>query len=262
MKPHLGDSIFEVTPEALLVIDESARILRVNPAAVRLLHTSADRLEGHPVSNVLATVSHCERWVTISRRGDGLPTPVEVARGDADGFAVLSLRDLGERRQRSARIEFLSSHDALTGLANRASFDEALAWLDLHGPWPVGVLMLDVDGLKETNDQHGHVAGDELLRRTAAVLRQTFRDSDLLARIGGDEFAVLAPSPDGAAIEALAQRLTDCCENHNLQHTLPLWFSVGTAIATQGTPLRDALQMADARMYSMKQRHHAALRRQ
>ncbi|MDD5369776.1 MAG: diguanylate cyclase, partial [Anaerolineaceae bacterium] len=100
-------------------------------------------------------------------------------------------RDITDRKKVEDELRYLSTHDRLTGIYNRGYFEEELARLDHGRQFPVSVLMADVDGLKETNDTHGHQAGDELLRQTAEVLKSAFRAQDVVARIGGDEFGIL-----------------------------------------------------------------------
>ena len=120
--------------------------------------------------------------------------------------------------------------------------------------YPISVLMVDVDGLKDTNDRRGHAGGDSLLRRTAAVLRAAFRAEDVVARVGGDEFAVLLPSVDaGAAAEAVG-RLKAALTAHNRDRDgVPLSLSMGVATAQKGSGLAAALTTADALMYRDKE---------
>lgn len=172
-------------------------------------------------------------------------------------FTIAVLRDLSDRRKLEEHLLFLSTHDALTGLANRSAFDEALTRLDERGPHPVAVVMVDLDGLKRVNDECGHAAGDALLRRVATVLKSAFRATDLVARIGGDEFAVLAAGREAAAIQSLASRVQAAVDAHNAGFEgEPLRISIGIAVADTGVPVASALQDADARMYTMKRAHH------
>jgi diguanylate cyclase (GGDEF)-like protein len=114
--------------------------------------------------------------------------------------------------------------------------------------------MVDVDGLKATNDRQGHAAGDSLLRRTAQVLMQVFRVEDVVARIGGDEFAVLIPEADAAAAAQAVDRIRSVLSIHN-RNTQgdPLGLSVGAATGEKGCSLAEILKEADSRMYREKQ---------
>ena len=194
-------------------------------------------------------------------RRDGTEVPVEITLaqvrlGDTC-LTIAVLRDLSDRRKLEEHLLFLSTHDTLTGLANRSAFDEALTRLDERGPHPIAVVMVDLDGLKRVNDECGHAAGDALLRRVATVLKSTFRSTDLVARIGGDEFAVLAPGRDASASQLLGARVQKAVDAHNAGYAGdPLSISVGIAVANTGVPVSNALQDADARMYAMKRSHY------
>lgn len=109
-----------------------------------------------------------------------------------------------------------------------------------------------VDDLKHTNDTHGHAAGDELLVATADVLRSIVRDPDVVARIGGDEFAILLVDADPAAAAAIRQRIGDACERWCGPNGLTLRVSVGWAAPGRDESLREAFERADTAMYAAK----------
>jgi diguanylate cyclase (GGDEF)-like protein len=115
------------------------------------------------------------------------------------------------------RIEIMSRTDALTGLANRREFDERLEieWLRSERTGsPLGLILLDIDRFKEYNDAGGHPAGDECLRRVSAALRSAVhRPSDLVARFGGEEFAVLLPEGDSQGVQAVAEHIRQTVES-------------------------------------------------
>ncbi|MCW5620229.1 MAG: diguanylate cyclase [Burkholderiales bacterium] len=129
--------------------------------------------------------------------------------GRPDGY-VVSVRNIGHRKQLEARLKHLAEVDDLTGLPNRASF---FACLDLaiqrarQGGEKFALLYMDLDGFKQVNDTLGHAVGDTVLRETAVRLQASLRDSDRVFRLGGDEFTVLSDGLDGAGAIGLAQRL-------------------------------------------------------
>lgn len=277
---QVAKALLEAAPDAVVVADARGRIVLINAQAERLLGYRREELKGQPVERLVpddARAAH-SRWreaysgaPTRRRMGghslevravrrDGGEVPVEITlapvRIEDGDFTIAVLRDVSERRRLEEHLRFLSTHDALTGLSNRSAFDECLKRLDARGPRPVGVLMVDLDGLKRVNDAWGHAAGDALLRRMAQVLRATFRSTDVVARIGGDEFAVLAAGRDAAAVATLAARLEEAVAQHNHGFDgVPLTLSIGVAIADTGVPVALALQAADARMYTMKRAH-------
>ena len=166
------------------------------------------------------------------------------------------LRSLAEEQGRNAR------RDALTGLGNRLTWDEALeraqARIDSGGC--VTVVTLDVDGLKHVNDNFGHPAGDELLRRCADIVREHGRENDVMVRLGGDEFALLLPI--GAALaarrtESLRASLSGVTSREDIVAA-----SLGTATATPGTSIADAVREADADMYTAKRARRASRQRE
>lgn len=106
-------------------------------------------------------------------------------------YRVWSFIDCTEQQRRERELVYLSLHDTLTGMHNRAFFDMRLHQLRAQGPFPISMVMIDVDGLKQVNDGQGHSAGDDLLRHAAHILDQARRVDDVVARLGGDEFGLL-----------------------------------------------------------------------
>jgi diguanylate cyclase (GGDEF)-like protein len=151
------------------------------------------------------------------------------------------------------RLRFLSTHDLLTGLYNRSFFEAALERLQQGRQFPVNIMVVDVNEMKTTNDTFGHAAGNELLQRTAQVLRPAFCKEDIIARIGGDEFVVLFTGPldEGEAV----RRVRECLEEHNLWSEGPrLSLAIGVASGTRTQQLVDVLKKADQQMYREKVR--------
>lgn len=170
---------------------------------------------------------------------------------------IAVVQDITDRKLAELKLQFLSLHDSLTGLNNRAFFEESMEHLAHGRLFPISVLMADVDGLKETNDTLGHDAGDKLLKRAANALRATFRVEDVIARIGGDEFAVLLPDTSAQEMAAALPRLQSFIDELNVNCDSPvLHLSYGTSTAEQGESLIEALKKADANMYIQKQKRN------
>ncbi len=171
----------------------------------------------------------------------------------------VSLTDITARKRAESYLEFLGKHDALTKLRNRSFFDDELNRLERKQVQPVALLVIDLNGLKQVNDERGHRAGDALLRRTGEVLAKATPAPATAARIGGDEFAVLIPSGDEHAAEAFLDTLHELVELNNQFHSGdPLRFSVGVAVSQPGERLETALHRADDQMYLQKKAFHAS----
>jgi diguanylate cyclase (GGDEF)-like protein/PAS domain S-box-containing protein len=162
-------------------------------------------------------------------------------------------QDISKRKQAETKLEYLSTHDSLTGLYNRTLFDEEMRRIEQGRRYPISLVMVDLDDLKKVNDLNGHLAGDHLLQRTAHVLKESFRGDDIIARIGGDEFAALLVNTDEkAALEALERVRSNIQKNNKAEKEVVLRISLGTCTAEKGMELKKALQQADKNMYQEK----------
>jgi diguanylate cyclase (GGDEF)-like protein len=173
-------------------------------------------------------------------------------------LVLVALTDITARKKAEAYLEFLGRHDALTKLYNRSYYVEELNRLERKGPRPVTVIVADLNGLKATNDQVGHAAGDALLRRAGEVLNEVFERPHTAARIGGDEFAMLLPAVDqrdGAALMETLQQLVEV--NNQFYPGKPLSLSMGMATSEPGERLEEVVKRADLRMFEAKRAHYS-----
>ncbi len=167
-----------------------------------------------------------------------------------------------ERKRYEEKLNFLGTHDVMSGLFNRAFFDAELVRLAGSRRYPVSIVVADVDGLKGVNDQFGHTAGDRLIQQAARALRDAVRPEDVVARIGGDEFAILLPDTDADAASEAVARVRKCRQAINRENSdFTLEISIGAATAATNDQLRETLLLADARMYEDKSRRKGRLSR-
>jgi diguanylate cyclase (GGDEF)-like protein len=173
---------------------------------------------------------------------------------------VHSLReDLGRARRRIRYLEQLADRDPLAPVLNRRAFVRELtrmiAFAERYGV-PGSVVYLDIDGMKRINDSHGHGAGDAVLKHVAKVLLSDVRASDIVGRLGGDEFGIILAQADGRAAAAKAAVLAKAVEREPISWqdvTLKLGVSYGTYTFAGGEGVDEALSAADRAMYAHKQ---------
>lgn len=264
--PVAHSLLIESLPDGIMVLDTMGRIVEINPAACNMTGLSVSVI-GRSSAEVL---SHWHDLLPALRDGQevhfemkmpgSLVREVEVRSmplADSGGSLIM-LREITERRQMEEKLKQMSIRDALTGLYNRAYFEDELSRLERgRNHEPVSLIMMDVDGLKTVNDLEGHAAGDELLRRTARVLLAAFRAEDIITRVGGDEFVVFLPNTSAEAAQKAVERVRIALKEQSAQAGPPLQLSIGFSTAGDTKSARLALREADQAMYAEKKKHHA-----
>ncbi|GLS45461.1 diguanylate cyclase [Methylobacterium brachythecii] len=252
-----------------LVVCAGDTIVSGNEAFARLVGVGVDGLPGALLSQFLpsgttqlALNAPADHPVETSlRRADGDEIPVELivrtVQYASRAHHAVAVRDLSARRRAERQIQFLAHHDALTGLANRASFGKRLEQeirTATAEDRKLAALCLDLDRFKEVNDLFGHSAGDAMLVEVARLVTGVLDDTHMMARLGGDEFAVLAPCDSASAAGRLAEQILDAMRARNADATGPLIASsIGIAIFPDDSPDPHLLMShADTALYRAK----------
>ncbi len=289
--PRAGafEEVFERAPIGTALLDREWRWLLVNRALCEITGYTSEELLGRPFDALvgsLAPEEDARRRVQLeageipvlqserpylNAAGETLSAIVSMSlvRDDAGGALhyIAQLQDISERKQLEERLRHLADHDPLTGLRNRRLFDDDLELQVARSrryEEVAGLVLLDLDSFKQINDGHGHHAGDETLKAVARALRRRLRGTDLLARIGGDEFGVLLPhlDRDGLAIVADGlDRVVRACAVEVEGGVLHPSASVGTALidARSASP-EEVFAGADRSMYEGKREARRTLR--
>lgn len=172
-------------------------------------------------------------------------------------WVLVSIQDITARKKAEDYLRYLGTHDAMTGLFNRAYFEETIIKLEQQRREPISIAILDLNYLKRANDMLGHQAGDKLIRRTAEVLNAAFDSEHVVARIGGDEFAAILPDVDEATAAEITKQIQALVAMNNKYYRDPeLSISVGVSTSVPGISLEKVIGMADDAMYRHKHENH------
>ena len=186
-------------------------------------------------------------------------SPVNGKHGRINGYIGIQ-RDISEKKEREKEVEYLSYHDHLTGFYNRRYMDDAFQRFDHKENYPIAILTVDVNGLKLTNDAYGHDVGDQLLKAVGSVLKKACRETDIISRIGGDEFVVLLPQTTEEQVEIINKRIKSLAEQINLDSVI-VSLAMGFAVKNgEEQSLWEVLKIADNRMYKNKVKHGKVMR--
>lgn len=216
------------------------------PRFMRALERSMHWQETLNIRFQLRLKDRMVRWIAL--RAQPYPSP--------DGTLWHGMMmDVSEQVSEEARLRRLSDTDDLTGLANRrrlmARLEEAVSLCNRHAT-PLSLMILDIDHFKAINDTYGHLKGDEVLRELARLCRDSLREEDLIARLGGEEFALLLPLTSQHRALTLAERLCHIIKQHDFGLADPITVSIGVAEHRIGTDHNHLIERADRQLYAAK----------
>lgn len=270
-------AIFETTGTATMIIEEDGTISLANREFEKLSGYSREELVGKKTWMDFAGPADLPKMMDyhrlrridpgkapysyefqfIDRHGRVKNVIISVSMIPGTKKSVASLLDITNRKNIEEELKFMSLHDPLTGLYNRYYFEQEMRRLRDENPSTVGIIICDVDGLKLINDTLGHDAGDSLLKAAARVLKNSVGQNDVVARIGGDEFAILLCHCSVDDIEKSIQRINEAVAKYNASNPeIPLNISTGFAFdAGDVKDLSDLYKEADNNMYREKLHH-------
>jgi diguanylate cyclase (GGDEF)-like protein/PAS domain S-box-containing protein len=255
-----------------LIVCDGPTIVTVNDSFVALVGIPAEKLIGahlnqfFPDEGTRLKLLECANTPIESDllKADGLRSPVELILHPVDfagkSHLAVAVRDLSARKSAEQHIRFLAHHDSLTGIANRSTFNKRLDHeieLALATGRKIAVLCLDLDRFKEVNDLFGHAAGDKMLQSVATLIAGTLDDGQMVARLSGDEFAVLMPGLSNPAVAGrLAETILEVLQTGGSATEEPdtmISTSVGIAVCPDDATDRQALLThADTALYRAK----------
>lgn len=265
--------------DGFISTDRQGRVVLMNQIAEFLTGWSQEEAQGRPLEEVFHIVNElngerCENpiqqvlntgeivelddnIILISRDGSGRPiedsaAPIRDEQGEINGV-VLVFRDFTARKEKLARIEYLSYHDPTTGLYNRRYLEEVVKKQQAFcQEMPFSIIMADVNGLKLTNDVFGHLAGDVVLKRVAKLIENECPANGIVTRIGGDEFLILLPRTGPEVAESLVNRIEKSIAGKKVGY-INLSVSLGWASKTEEDQnFEEIYRMAEDKMYRHK----------
>jgi len=272
-KSHF-QSIFENTKDAMAFFDTEERVFNINSQFTSMFGFELSEVRGLNINLAVdpekKDPEHGYRRIlrgenmemeAVCRTKQARPIhvllkggPVQVDGQIVGGYAIYS--DISDRKHVEERLKYLSLHDQLTGIYNRAYFENELLRLAKSREHPITIICFDVDGLKMVNDTLGHEHGDRLLKLSAKLLQDSLRESDVLARTGGDEFVALlrrTSRQDGLKIVERIRARIKAYNQKGKPDQIPLSISVGFACGEdEADDLAEVFREADDLMYRDK----------
>lgn len=225
------EALFRNAQDAIVMFDQDHQILEINDAFENLFGYSINEISGQKLDEVLSDEIHRSeaeiltekvfggeliRFESVRYGKNRVPHQVSIQGVPMThqgvmigGYGVYT--DISERKRREANLAYISTHDDLTTLYNRAYFEKKISDFKKAEYLPLGIIMMDVNGLKLINDAFGHRAGDHLLTEIAVRIKDICKHGEVIARMGGDEFSVLVTNSTHEILENLTDEILTCC---------------------------------------------------
>ena len=269
------ENILKTTQDGFALIDMYGNFLEVNQAYLDMIGYSKEEILDMNIAEIDVNynedeikdiikeiqINDCKLFESKHRNKNKYNIDVEISatfNNYRESFLIIFIRDITDRKEEEAIIKYLSYHDGMTNLYNRTYFDKEMERFNHSRQVPISIITGDLDNLKAVNDNYGHKKGDKYIKKAADILNEATRHEDIVARFGGDEFAILLPNTNQKQVENICNRIREKIKkiNKEFKFDIPLNISLGyKTINDQNTNIFDALNDSDKRMYVNKEKN-------
>ena len=265
--------LFDESTEAIALLDNDNIILKINKKFEKIFNYKNDKVKGIDIDSLIVPKDKKEEGkkyteqvinnkdikkesVRKNKNGEKIfvsihAFPIKLDEGQIGIYAIYN--DITQRKKEEKKIKYLSFHDQMTGIYNRRFFESEMERLDKSRKLPISIIMSDINGLKKVNDQYGHAKGDQYIKTVANEIKSAVRQGDILARVGGDEFAILLPYTNEDEVQRIEKRIQTNVNKLDKKLHYPVGISTGYAVKkNKDEELSDIFKKADYEMYKMK----------
>jgi len=271
---NVYNSLLNTFSNAIIIVDSDSKIIFWNDGANKLFHYTSKEIIGKSIDTIIPEgiynnkvaikeiisfkkIQNIKKSISSTGlRKDGREIKVEISisfwKSNKSIFYTLIISDITVQKKEEEKLRYKSFHDILTGLYNRAYFEEELKRLDTSRQLPLSMLIGDINGLKLINDVFGYKEGDLILKGMADILKKTCRADDIIARWGGDEFVIMLPNTCEDVVRKIVSRIRRKCEKFNYKN-IPLNISLGFSTKVKiNQEISDIIREAESRMKEQK----------
>ena len=270
------EQLFNESTEGIVLLNNKGTVLKVNDFFLNIFGYNREEVKGENIDELITPEDKrdegvyyteqvmdgkdiIEESIRKTKSGEHINVsihafPIKLEEGQIGIYGIYN--DITARKTEEEKRKFLSFHDQLTELYNRRYFENEMERLNNSRKTPISIIVGDLDGLKDVNDNFGHRAGDKYIKDTADIIRNVTRNEDIVARIGGDEYAVLLPETDEEDVKRVIERISSKIEFRNKRKNNSISISIGYAVKnSDNEDLEKIFRRADAMMYRNKRKN-------